>query len=295
MRRRNYMTALSAAVLSIGLLAGCSELFNKTDEAFEKSVDGALTPGDTAQKAALDWIEQARTDGLNKELSTTKETGTASTLHFENTIGNIEVKSGTSDMIIVSASIWSMKDKADYQKIVDQAELSVNVKGDFLEILIHPKDNPKKNLWNWAEDKYGVSNFTIDYIVELPASINSYEVSNQVGDIMLSNLIGSYKVSSSVGSVSIEGAHIIGKSSVKSNAGNLRLGINQMDRDSSLIVKTEVGSIVTTLGASLQCSLDIDSELGRITGASKGESEINGGGPSLSLSSSVGSITVERA
>jgi hypothetical protein len=292
--RRNYRVMLSAAVFSIGLLAGCSELSIKTDEVVEKSMDGAVAISDTADKAALSWIKQAKADGLNKEISTTHEIGSASVLQIENTVGNIEVKAGAGDKVTMSASIWSMKNKTNYQQILDQAEVSVIVNGDHLEILTHPKNNSKQNLWKWAEDKYGLAEFSIDYIVELPVTVNSYEVSNHLGEISLHNLKGSYQVINDVGAINIDGAHIFGKSSVKSEAGNLNLGINQMDRDSSLNVKTEVGSIQATLQESLQCNLETKSELGQITGAPQGESEMNGGGPLLSLASTVGSIVVEK-
>lgn len=293
--RKSYTVTLSAAVLALVLLTGCGELTDQANEVIERSVEEAVEIGDKAQSATVDWIEQVKADGINKELSTSQETGTASVLQLDNIVGNIEVKAGTRDKVIVSAKVWSMKDKTVFQDILDQAEVSVIVHGDTLEILTHPKGNTKQNLWDWAEDKYGVSDLTIDYIVEVPDLINSYEISNQVGEINLNDLKGTYQVSNQVGSVNIDGAHILGESSVKSEAGSLRLVINDMASDSSLNAMTEVGSIQTTLEQALKCNLDIKSELGKITGANRGENEINGGGPLLSLTSSVGSIDVDRA
>jgi hypothetical protein len=162
-----------------------------------------------------------------------------------------------------------------------------------LKIVTHPKDDPERNLWDWAHKKYGYSEFIIEYTVELPANVNRYEISSSVGNISLSGLNGTYDVHSDVGTIRLDGARIVGESRVQSETGSIKLGIDQMDSESSLKAGTEVGSINATLADSLECDLETNTELGQVTGATPGLNKINGGGPQLSLNTSVGAITVE--
>lgn len=66
-----------------------------------------------------------------------------------------------------------------------------------------------------------------------------------------------------------------------------------MDSSSSLLAKTEVGSVSAVLDDNLKCSLEAKSELGQIKGVPGGKADINGGGPLVSLSSEIGAITVQ--
>ncbi|AOZ92474.1 hypothetical protein [Paenibacillus crassostreae] len=294
-RKPKFLKVMIVTVVSLVILAGCT---NETDEMFKTGI-GEVTEaiGDTAQNISSDWSAELKKDGLQKEISLTQEVGSASTLNMDNAVGNIEVIAATDDNLIVNATLSFPKSslrEAKYQEILDQAEVSVVVQGDQLKIVTHPQGNSKKSLWTWAEDKYGFSEFSIDYKVELPDSVNQFDLTNNVGELTLRNLKGNYDVVSDVGTINIEGAQIQGESTVQSDVGRIQLGIEQMESDSSLKVNTEVGGITTTLAGTLQCSLNVESDLGQITGVNKGKSDINGGGPLLSLTSAVGSIAVER-
>lgn len=275
------------------LLAGCDGIADKSADVIKQGVNEAVAMGNTVSDKALDW----KKDGIRKDLSAAQAAGSALKLHLENKVGNIEMKAASGDQINVNATIWSQNDssrKAEYEEIMDNAEISIIKNGEQLDVVTHPKGDEKHDLWEWAKDKYGKSNFSIEYVVEIPASMNSFEIISDVGEIHLSDLKGTYHISNHVGRIHIERAHITGKSSVESEAGSLRLSINEMDSKSSLKAVTKVGSINAALADSLECSLQIDSEVGRITGAAKGKSDINGGGPLLSLTSSVGSIAIEK-
>lgn len=289
-----YRSMLIAALVSVGLLSGCT---NDVDETIKVGIGEATQSiGETVGNVASEWSDELKRNGIHKEISLTQKVDpSVSILQLDNEVGNIEVKGTSEDNITVNATIWSLdKSSRDdkYQEMMDNAEIAVVIHGDQMEIVTHPKGNEKLNMWKWAKKEYGFSNFSIDYTVEIPDKVNSYDISSEVGEINLSHLKGIYDVHNNVGSISIEGAHIQGESKVESETGSLQLSIDQMEGESSLDVRTEVGSIDANLAESLQCSLKTKTEVGVITGANKGESDINGGGPLLSLTSSVGSITV---
>ncbi|WP_438347842.1 hypothetical protein ACP8HI_19555 [Paenibacillus sp. FA6] len=273
--RGKHRSIMMVAVVSIIILAGCT---NK----FEDSIS--------------DWAEELKNDGIHKEISLTQEIGSASDLLLENEVGSIEVTATTDDQMTVSAT-FSFPNKpsreSKYQEIIDNTEISVVTRGDQLEITTHPKGNEKTDMWKWVKKEYGFSQFSIDYKVELPDSVNRYKIQSDVGRIKLHNLQGIYDIRSDVGTIYIEGAQIQGESKITSDVGSLQLGINQMDSESTLIAKTDVGSIKAILAETLQYSLKVSSDVGRVVGAPKGESDMNGGGPLITLTSDVGSITVE--
>ncbi|MOA09638.1 hypothetical protein D3C78_1294880 [compost metagenome] len=118
------------------------------------------------------------------------------------------------------------------------------------------------------------------------------DVSNDVGQVSLANVSGEYRIQNDVGTIEIAGAHFMGNSSVKSSTGSIVLDAQQIDKDAGLEAVADIGSIEAKLADKVSCILDIKTDVGSISGASKGESKRGDGGPRISLSTSVGSIDV---
>ncbi|WHY17465.1 hypothetical protein QNH28_18395 [Paenibacillus sp. G2S3] len=316
MRKRNNNSVLAAvAVLSIVLLAGCTELpgrqsaKNEVEQSISEDAQqnigevvkqelgkAAATVQQAVEETATKVVDEVKADSISKDLSVSQAIGSASVLSMDNAVGEIEVTAVAGDQIHVIATISSHNSslhKSDRQKIMDDAEVSVEVSGDTLKVSTHSKSSPKKDLWTWAQDKYGYSDFTISYNIELPASMNEYKITNNVGQIRLRNLEGKYHIVSNVGAINIEGAKFTGKSTVESDTGSIRMDIAAMKDNSSLKAKTQVGSLSAVLADGMKCSLEAKSELGQIKGVEGGKTDINGGGPLLSLSSEIGAITVQ--
>jgi hypothetical protein len=179
-------------------------------------------------------------------------------------------------------------------EILDEAEVSVKIRGDELKVSTHAKENPKKSLWTWAQKEYGTSDFSINYVIELPSSIDRYEIKNNVGKIELRGLEGDFSIVSDVGSITLTDVEITGKSSVKSDTGSIKLDIREMDSGSSLKASSNIGAVSASLAPDLKCTVEAKSDLGTISGTGKGKQDFNGGGPLLSLSTDIGSISVQN-
>ncbi|AKG35248.1 DUF4097 family beta strand repeat-containing protein [Paenibacillus durus] len=318
--RKSMKKVTMAALLAALLLAGCTPLPGKSADSASNEMEtsmqdigeAAKTFGETVQQnageiagSAAQTIEdtadhvsdQLKFGRITKELSTQSPVGSASALVLDNSVGDIEVKPGRGADLKVTATIISyntLGKKDDSQHILDNAEVSIRESNGALKVNTHPQDKPDTDFWSWASRTYGTSDFSISYIIEIPASINRYDIKGDVGKIKLHELTGTYHISSDVGSVSVEDAHITGKSSISTDTGSISLGIAEMDRSSSLTANTDVGSISAALKQSVSCTLDADTDLGRVSGVPSGKSDINGGGPLLSLSSSVGAINVTK-
>ncbi|MBB3126868.1 hypothetical protein FHS19_001522 [Paenibacillus rhizosphaerae] len=56
--------------------------------------------------------------------------------------------------------------------------------------MTHAKEDPTRDLWDWAESRYGKSELLIEYVVNVPDQITGYEIVNEVGGITMKNLNG---------------------------------------------------------------------------------------------------------
>ena len=283
--RKIYKRLLLVTVGSVGLLTACSNMINSS---------GA---GGTTLKGPSEWMDQISQNALKKELAIVQEPATAASLLLKNEVGNVTITRSSDDNITVRTYIWAVNNDEGaslLEEVTEQAAVSIRKDGKQLVIQAHPRGDEKQDLWTWAEKNIGHSRFTVNYEIELPAAISAYDVSTTVGGITLDGLAGTYKVYNNVGKISIGDAQVQGKSTVKSDAGTIELDVNDFARGSSLKASAEVGSIIATLPSSLAYSLKTETDLGKVTGAAKGKSDINGGGPLLTLTTSVGFIKVEE-
>ncbi|OKP99335.1 hypothetical protein [Paenibacillus sp. P46E] len=293
--KRNHKPAIIAAVavLSIALLSGCRELPGKeaADQQLEQRLNGnfqqetveAVKQGlgeatigveQAVQNGAAKMAEEIKAGSLSKGLNITKKAGSASALILENSVGEVKITSGNSDFITVKATVVThpgLNQEAE-REILESAEVTVQTDGNELKVLTHAMNEPKKDLWTWAQKKYGSSDFSINYEIEVPSTMNEYRISNNVGAIRLNGLNGTFHIDSNVGAIVLEAVQFSGKSTVKSNTGSIELDIRSMETESSL---------------------KASSDIGQITGSESKKKEINGGGPIISLSTQIGSITVQ--
>lgn len=291
-RARLNSVTLTAAAVSLIMLAGCASMKDKSNETISQAV-GSLEQ--SVINVAEEWGQRSKEAGLFRDISTSRQVDKATKLRLDHSVGSIKVSAYNGEEIRINTTVWFGKSTKpeSRQRILDQAEVSVIEKGDQITIVTHPAGEQNKSLWAWAQKKYGFSDFMIDYVIEVPSNIESYEIRNDVGVVELVDLKGSYELSSEVGSIRMDNAVITGKSSIRTSTGSVEMHIAEMGKESQLNVKTEVGNIKATLDDSVQCTLVTKTEVGKITGAAKGTSEINGGGGELLLESQIGMITLE--
>ncbi|MNJ43149.1 hypothetical protein D3C77_381440 [compost metagenome] len=283
---------LTAATLSLIVLAGCTGIRDKSNEAIGKATSALEN---SVINVAQKWEQDSKDAGLSRDITTNVRIGTATKLSLDNTVGNIKISSYDGDEIQVKTTIWFdkfAKEKSS-QLILEQAEVSIVAKGDQLQLVTHPKERTNENLWKWSQRELGLSDFSIDYTIEVPEQIVSYYINNDVGMIGLHHSKGSYDIRSNVGSIELDQVYITGKSALETEAGSIMLNIAGMDEQSQIAAKTDIGNIVAVLNDDMSCTLVANNELGSIVGAEKGESAINGGGPQILLQSQIGTITVE--
>ncbi|KUP23428.1 hypothetical protein [Paenibacillus sp. DMB5] len=326
--RKKHNTAIIAAVtvFSLVLLAGCRELPGKeaADQQLEESLSGSNSAGffeslsldagiaaedlgreiaeaaddvhDAVKETAAETAEQINENSLRQELTTSLTAGGSTRLQLDNAVGKIELIPGKGDTLSVSATLIAhnpLTRDTDH-KILDNAEVSIENKNGRLTVSAHSKDNPDKNLWTWAQREYGHSDFSINYVIEVPEIVTAYDITNNVGSIEATGLEGSFDITSDVGTITLKDAVITGKSKVQSETGSIVLDLEGMESGSSLKASSTIGAIKASLAGGLNCTVKADSELGAISGVTDGRQDYNGGGPMLSLSTEIGAISVQQ-
>ncbi|MUG44113.1 DUF4097 family beta strand repeat-containing protein [Paenibacillus woosongensis] len=290
-RSRLNSITMTAAAVTLAMLAGCG-IQDKSDEVI---VQAASSLEQSVIPAADKWGQRSKEAGLFREISAYHQMGKATRLSVDHTVGNIKISAYDGEEIRVHAVVWFGKStqQESRQRILDQAEVSVIDKGELLRIVTHPKDEPDSSLWKWAEKKYGFSDFMIDYEIEVPEVLESYDIRHEVGNIELHDLKGSYSIHSEIGQVKLNNVRISGRSSVATSTGSVDVSIAELSGQGQLNVQTEIGNIHAALGDAVECTLVIKNDVGKITGAAEGTSQINGGGGEILLQTQVGSIMVE--
>lgn len=297
--------AIAAAALGLVLLTGCTGIGDSAQEAvgeaasaLESSAKEAVGEAAAALESSVEKAVdvEALKNGETLELSTSAQAVSGKELRVDNAVGNVEVKKAEGSEITVKAVIRAQAmpfSKEDLQSVFDQATVSIDQSGNELRVYTHAKEDADRSLWAWAKSKLNYTNFAIDYIISLPASVNSFDIQNDVGDIVLGGLEGSYKVATDVGEIQIKDAGVTGGSEISTSTGSIELGIARMENEGDLRVRADIGSIEVDLAESVQCELETKVDVGDIEGAPKGKSTRGDGGPLLALEAAVGSVTVK--
>lgn len=298
--KMNSLKVLGVALLtSTLLLSGCSEqLENNLKEVANGAQNAVHQVGDLIQDTGADWSKDMRNQGVLTEINRTQPVSNATTLNINHPIGNITIKPfSNSGEIKVEAKLWGSRSEAEKDKIkqiFQQAEVSLVPDQETLTLLIHPHGNQDENLWDWAQNQYNTSKLLVDYTIYVPEQITAYQIHSNVGNITMSKLQGSLQLQADIGEVQVQEVQIAGDSSIIVNTGQLDMSINEQSNFSSLSAKVEIGDLVAKVPSTLPSEVEATTEIGELTGIDSGGVKLNGGGPPITLKTSVGNITVSH-
>lgn len=300
----NSIKILGIALLASSLLlSGCNDQLNdQLDESLKDVASGAQNVvqqvGDVIQDTGADWSKDFRKQGVSKQISKTESLSSTTTFIINHPLGNITIEpSSTSGQIKVEAKLWGTENKAEKEKIkqiFQQAEVSLVSKKEILTLLIHPQGKQDMNLWEWAQKEYKTSKFLVDYTIYVPEQVTAYQIHSNVGNITMNQPEGSLQLQADVGDIQVQEAKIVGDTSIAVSTGQLDMSIHEQSKFSSLKAKVELGNLVAKVPSTLPCEIEASTELGKLTGIEQEGVKLNGGGPPITLATSVGNITVNQ-
>lgn len=283
-------------VLSVLLLSGCKSV----EESVEGVIGGSAKEAvNSAAQAATYAVEEGKgliLQGGNSEslvLETSSPAGGFNGILLDHEVGDIEITASPDDQIHVSARIYNLNKITagnNKEKVFEQANVTIQDEGTQARILVHAKDNTKKNLWDWAKSKYKYNEFGVDYTIELPTDITTFKITNNVGDIKLTGLTGAFQLKNEVGNIDLVSAGVTGASKINVSTGSVNLDIESLESKENLAVNVAIGDIHAKLADGVDSSVAAKVGLGEVTSSlSKSRMEKDG---SISLAVDVGSVDV---
>ncbi|WP_254778001.1 DUF4097 family beta strand repeat-containing protein [Paenibacillus sp. cl141a] len=294
-RKQGMMAVKISSLLIFAVLVGC-DAAQKADEAVNRELDKLAQIGNLAGESAIAISDQVKREGKEFEWTTAQEAGIAEGLVIDHAVGNIELIAVPGSEVNVKTTVWFnesfFKNDNIRTQVTEQAATSLTLQDGMLELRTHPRDDSGINLWDWSQKQFGDSGFMIDYVIEIPEALQNIRIKNDVGKVRVNELKGAFELQLGAGEIQLNQTEITGSSRIVSEAGSIKLDIGQIDPDGSLTANTSAGSITAAFAPSMKYTLDTETELGQITGASRGQSDVNGGGAKISLTTSVGSIKV---
>jgi len=295
MKKRGMMAVKISSLLIFAVLVAC-DAANNAEEVVRRELDTLAEVGNIAGDSALAISDKVKREGKEFELTTAQEAGAAEGLAIDHAVGDIELITVPGNEIKVKTRVWFnesfFKNDKIRTQVTEQAATSFKLNGGTLELLTHSKEDSSKSLWDWSQKKFGDSGFMIDYVIEAPESLNHIHIKNDVGKIVVNKWQGSFDLQLGAGEIQLAQTEVTDNSKIVSEAGSVKLDLVQIDKDSTLTASTSAGSITVSFAPSMAYTLNTKTELGQITGASRGQSDVNGGGAKISLSTSVGAIKV---
>lgn len=210
--KKHHSTAIIAAMAVFSIaLTGCRELPGKeaADNQLEQTISSSFTQeaaeavkqslsdasaavGDATLNIAGRIEEQINSNGISREFSTSLPIASASVLKLDNAVGEVAVVPASGDEITVQATVIVHEQTGHklVSGVLDHTEISIEHKGDALIVSAHGEGNSKRNLWVWAQHEYGDSNFSINYVIGIPETVDRFEIDNNVGTVQLRGLRG---------------------------------------------------------------------------------------------------------
>lgn len=219
---------------------GCTSL-TEVDEDKVKDISDAIT------NTIINTVGQEKSE---KQASHTLESADKNTLKIKNSVGDISIVSHQSQDTIVNLNITAKAgSKAKAQELIENFTYKVDSEGSSVVIDTSFEENIKDGA------------LITDLTIYLPDTINTIEVSANVGDVYLSRLSGKMQIYNNVGEITIDKSEAlynikvdvgsiilkdciaVGNSEFKTNTGEIEISFSDISKAVSIIGETGVGDI----------------------------------------------------
>lgn len=161
-----------------------------------------------------------------KEDNITIEPSDSKSIEVKVDMGEIKIKSGDVNEVIVDTKYKVENAKAEIKKqILDAVTVISKEEGNRIIIAAVHKDT-KEDIWKWIRDNFqdkngSQPNLSVYLDITVPEDIKEYQVNNAMGDIVLENLNGLFKVNNAMGSIILE--NLAGSFNINNAMGKIKL------------------------------------------------------------------------
>lgn len=291
MKKRYYsFVALTITFAMLILTTGCGVRINGNDyELFKVSDEDKheLSFGIGSESSNTQQISEDKQDGEQ--------------FFVDSNAGNIEIKKSDSTQVEIKADkkVRGSSDD-DKQTILDNMNIALERDGKIIKVVIKTKDG--KDFWDWQKDKFRTYQININYYISLPQGINLINADTGAGNIDIKDAAAKLTLDTGAGNIVVKDVTALQDSTLSTGAGNIDFE-GDVDDISSFDASTGAGNIDFQVPGDTEMSLEADTGIGVLSGDFIDSDEdnkfhfsgdINGGGPSVTLDTGVGNISVGK-
>ncbi|WP_027628170.1 hypothetical protein [Ruminiclostridium cellobioparum] len=309
--KKRYFSFIALTMISVVLIvsAGCGVRINGKEYELYKS-----SQSDKKNNNIFSGIgsESTYTQNISQDKIEGEE------LKVETNAGNIDIRKNDSSQISIKANKKVRGTSEESKKIILE-NMVISLEQDGKEVLVAVKTKDGENFWDWQKDNYKTYQITINYDIKVPESIKGLSLSTGAGNIQaeagvdkvkadtgagnidLKGMNAQFDVSTGAGNIDIHNSGAKGDCKLSTGAGNVDFK-GKLDDLSVFDASTGMGNVDFRVPAETEMSLDASTGVGILEGSfisSKDDKfhfkgDINGGGPSVKLSTGVGNVSVDK-
>lgn len=233
--------------------------------------------------------------------------------------GNIDIRKTGGSKIIVNADKKVRGVSSENKKtILENMIVSLEQNGQIVDVAVRTKDG--ENFWDWQKENYRTYQVTINFTIKVPDNVKvlnlstgagnievegmaeKLKASTGAGNIDLRDIKAEFDVSTGAGNIDIDNSSAKGGCKLNTGAGNIDFEGNVNDL-SEIEASTGMGNVDFQIPEETKMSLDASTGVGILEGSfirtnSKDKfhftGDINGGGPSVKLSTGVGNVRIDK-
>ncbi len=310
--KKKYFSFIALILVFVMFLiaAGCGVRINGKEYEFYKSnqsekKNGGIFSGIGQETSESQEYTQDKAEGEELKVKTNA--------------GNVDITKNNGSGIIVNADKKVRGTSEEAKKtILENMIVSLEKSGDRLEVVVKTKDG--KDFWDWQKENYRTYQITINYDIEVPEGVKSLNISTGAGNVNVESLAEKVKISTGAGNITINemtalfdlstgagnidisGSSAKGDCKLSTGAGNVNFEGN-IDSVDEFDASTGMGNLDFTVPGETKMSLEASTGVGALSGSFvrtnedskfRYKGDINGGGPSVKLSTGVGNVAVDE-
>jgi len=222
-------------------------------------------------------------------------------LVVSNNAGNISIEKSETSQVEIKADKKVRGSSKDGKKdILDNMNVELERNDKTVKVVIKTKDG--NDFWDWQKDNYKSYQITINYNISLPEGINVIEANTGAGNIDVNDVSAKLVLDTGTGNIDIQNVAALQDNLLSTGVGNIKFNGN-VDNINSFSASSGAGNVKLEVPEASKMSLEANTGIGVLSGSfiKTNDNEkfsfvgdINGGGPSIKLSTGVGNVKADK-
>jgi hypothetical protein len=211
-------------------------------------------------------------------------------LEIQNSVGEVELKpSVDNEMKMKVNKIVKNATQKVSQNILNRTKILLERHNNKISIKAVDRNNENIEINEFVSRNYKQKiDMEIDYILEVPASIDEFFIHVNTGKIVVDEKrSGSFDLGVDVGSIIADKIKTVGKSNFNVGVGKITTGFWDVEKAEKINLKTETGDIELVISKSAKCTVEMEQFM-----EADQKSSFNGGGIPIKAVATMGDVKI---